>query len=183
MIASRKASPVIAMYVSVVALLGGCAVAAPEPHPAPAVATTTTTTTATGAPTTEVDPQATYVSIVNGLCEETMTAARQIVPAYYSAETPVAQYRRDAPALRAIAQKFDRKLASVPVPAGAQGAASAFRAYVVASDRGRAAALAATSSQARFAAEFVRQLGYWNNNNSVLAARDEFGFSADCNYR
>ncbi len=182
MIASRKASPLIAMYVSVVALLGGCA-AAPEPRPAPAVATTTTTTTATGAPTTEVDPQATYVSIVNGLCEETKAAARQIVPGYYSAETPVAQYRRDAPGRRALAMQFDRKLEAVPVPAGAQGAAAAFRAYVDASDRGRAAALAATSSQATFAAEFVRQLGYWNNNNSILAARDEFGFSADCNYR
>lgn len=181
MIASRKASLLIAMCVSVVALLGGCAVAAPEPRPAPAVATTTTT--ATDAPTIGVDPQARYVSIVNGLCEETMTSARRIVPAYYSAETPVAQYRRDAPALRAIAQKFDRELAAVPVPAAAQEAASAFRAYVVASDRNRAAALAATGSQATFAAEFVRQLGYWTNNNPILAARDEFGFSADCNYR
>ncbi|MDN5768957.1 MAG: hypothetical protein L0H96_04155 [Humibacillus sp.] len=123
------------------------------------------------------------MSIVNGLCAEMKTAASQIVPVYHSAQTPVAQYRRDAPALRAIAKEFDRRLAAVPVPPGAQEAASAFKAYVAASDRGHAAALAATSSQATFAADFGRQTRYWTNNNPILAARDELGFSADCNYR
>ena len=159
MISSRKASPIFALSAFSVALLGGCAAAVPGPAPVPPAATT-----GTGAPVTEIDPVGKYVQVVNGLCDETMTAVRQIVPTWYSAETPVAQYRLDAPKLRKVYDTFDQKFAAVPVPAEAQAAASAFRAYVDASDRTKAAALAAASSQATFAAEFARQDSYWDNN-------------------
>ncbi len=70
-----------------------------------------------------------------------------------------------------------------PVPAGAEtAAAAAFKAYLVASDQTKAAALAATGSQATFAAEFARQDAYWRHN-PVRAARDTAGFSGTCNYR
>ncbi len=95
---------------------------------------------------------------------------------------PVAQYRLDAPKLRKVYDTFDQKFAAVPVPAEAQAAASAFRAYVDASDRTTAAALAAASSQATFAADFARQDSY-GDNNPVMAARDKAGFSDNCNYR
>ena len=111
-----------------------------------------------------------------------MAAVQQIVPQGYTADTPVTTYRLDAPRLRKDYDAFDQQFAALPVPPPARDAASAFRAYVVISDRTKAAALAAASSQASFAAEFARQSAYFTNN-PVMQARDRAGFASNCNYR
>ena len=177
MIPSCKASSVAAMAALSVAVLSGCTTAdlAPARAPSPAA-------TGTSAPVSETDPVRTYVQVVNGLCDQTMTAVRLLVPAGYAADTPVAKYRVDAPELRKIYDTFDQHFAAVPVPPPAQAAAATFKAYVVESDRTKAAAIAATSSQASFAAEFTRQLTYWDNN-PVTATRDQAGFAGSCSYR
>lgn len=122
---------------------------------------------------------------VSALCLDLKTRELAANPGVTSIPSgfPVDRYLVFRRNVDALTPAFDRRVAAVPVPAGASAVATDFRAYQREEDGLRAkAAAAARRSQAAYNAEYAREMTLFVTD-PVLVALDSDGFSGACHYR
>ena len=135
-----------------------------------------------GAPsTTAADPAQAYLDAVNALCDGLLP---KIVTATHggSLDVPAREFLATWPAHKRLLDGFDAHVATVAVPAAAEGKAAALTAYVRFADRLDAARLAAAhKGQAAFAKEVHSESGV--ENDPAIAALAAAGFNDSCTAR
>jgi hypothetical protein len=155
--------------VALSAALAACASSGPSPPD----------TNATGAAsTTAAHPAQAYLDAVNALCDALLP---KIVTATHggSIEVPAREYIATWPAHKRLLDGFDAHLATIPVPAAAQGKAATLAAYVRFADRLDAARIAAArKGQAAYAKEVRSESGA--ENDPTIAALAAAGFNDSC---
>jgi hypothetical protein len=133
------------------------------------------------ASTAAADPARAYLDSVNALCDALLP---KIVTATHggSIDVPVHEYLATWPAHKRLLDGFDAHLATIPVPAAAQGKAAALAAYVRFADTLDAARLAAAhEGQAAYAKEVKSESGV--ENAPTIAALAAAGFNDSCTAR
>jgi hypothetical protein len=133
------------------------------------------------ASTAAADPSQVYLDAVNALCEALLP---KIVTVTHggSIDVPAREYRATWQAHKRLLDGFDAHVATIPVPAAAQGKAAALTAYVRFADRLDAARLAAAQKgQAAYAKEVRSESGV--ENDPTIAALAAAGFNDSCTAR
>jgi hypothetical protein len=158
--------------VALSAALAGCSSSGPTPA---------STGPSGAASTAAADSAQTYLDAVNALCDALLP---KIVTVTHggSIDVPARKYLATWPAHKRLLDGFDAHLATIPVPAAAQGKAAALTAYVRFADHLDAARLtAAHEGQAAYAKEVQSESGVENDPSiSALAAA---GFNDSCTAR
>ncbi len=122
-----------------------------------------------------------YLDAVNALCDKLLP---EVIKATQggSIDIPARQYLKDLPAHNALLVAFDRSLAAVPVPAAAESAAAAMRAYVRYADTLDASRLkAARAGESAWRREVAAESGAASDPS--IATRNAAGFAASCDAR
>jgi hypothetical protein len=133
------------------------------------------------ASTAAADPAQVYLDAVNALCDELLP---KIVTVTHggSIDVPAREYLATWPAHKRLLDGFDAHVATIPVPAAAQGKAAALTAYVRFADQLDAARLAAAQrGQAAYATEVRSESGV--ENDPTIAALAAAGFNDSCTAR
>jgi hypothetical protein len=161
--------------VALSAALAGCSSSGPSPA-APA-----STAPSGSASTAAADPAQVYLDAVNALCDALLP---KIVTVTHggSIDVPAREYLATWPAHKRLLDGFDAHVATIPVPAAAQGKAAALTAYVRFADQLDAARLAAAQKgQAAYAKEVQSESGV--ENDPTIAALAAAGFNDSCTAR
>jgi hypothetical protein len=141
--------------------------------------TSTASTGATSSPT--VDPAQEYLGAVNAVCDMLQDKVVAVTHGG-SIDVPVSEYLATWPAHKKLLEGFDAHVATIPVPAAAEGKAAALAAYVRFADRLDAARLtAARKGQAAYAQEVQSESGV--ENDPTIAALTAAGFNDSCTAR
>jgi hypothetical protein len=122
-----------------------------------------------------------YLDAVNALCDALLP---KIVTVTHggSIDVPARAYLATWPAHTRLLDGFDAHLATIPVPAAAQGQAATMTAYVRFADQLDAARLAAAhKGQAAYAKEVRSESGV--ENDPTITALAAAGFNASCTAR
>lgn len=133
------------------------------------------------ASTAAADPVQVYLDAVNALCDALLPKVVAVTHGG-SIDVPVGEYLATWPAHKRLLDGFDTQVASIPVPAAAQGEAAALTAYVRFADRLDAARLAAAQKgRAAYAKEVRSESGA--DNDPTIAALTAAGFNDSCTAR
>jgi hypothetical protein len=158
--------------VALSAALAGCSSSGASPA----------STASSGATSTAAaDPARVYLGAVNALCDALLP---KIVTVTHggSIDVPVREYLATWPAHKRLLHGFDAHVATIPVPAAAQGKAAALTSYVHFADHLDAARLAAAhKGQAAYAKEVQSESGA--ENDPTIAALAAAGFNDSCTAR
>ena len=122
-----------------------------------------------------------YLDAVNALCDALLP---KIVTVTHggSIDVPAREYLATWPAHKRLLDGFDAHVATIPVPAAAQGKAAALTAYVRFADQLDAARLAAAQKgRAAYAKEVQSESGV--ENDPTMAALAAAGFNDSCTAR
>jgi hypothetical protein len=133
------------------------------------------------ASTALADPAQEYLDAVNTVCDALQT---KIVAALHggSIDVPASEYLATWPAHKHLLDEFDARVATIPVPAAAEGKAAALTAYVRFADRLDATRFAAArKGQAAYAEEVRSESGV--QNDPAIAALGDAGFHDSCTAR
>jgi hypothetical protein len=161
--------------VALSAALAGCSSSGPSPA-APAG------TAPTGAASTAaVDPAQVYLDAVNALCDALLPKIVTVTNGG-SIDVPAREFLATWPAHNRLLNGFDAQVATIAVPAAAQGKAAALTAYVHFANRLDSARLAAAhKGQAAYAKEVRSESGV--ENDPHIAALSAAGFNDSCTAR
>ena len=154
------------------AALAGCSSSGPSPA---------RTAPSTAASTAAADPAQVYVDAVNALCDALLPKIITVTHGG-SIDVPAHEYLATWPAHKRLLDGFDAHVATIPVPATAQGKAAALTAYVRFADRLDAARLAAAKQgQAAYTKEVRSESGV--ENDPTIAALAAASFNDSCTAR
>jgi hypothetical protein len=154
------------------AALAGCSSSGPPPA---------STAPSGAASTAAADPGQVYLDAVNALCDALLP---KIVTVTHggSIDVPAREYLATWPAHKRLLDGFDAHVATIPVPAAAQGKAASLSAYVRFADQLDAARLAAAQKgQAAYAKEVRSESGV--ESDPTIAALAAAGFNDSCTAR
>jgi nitrous oxide reductase accessory protein NosL len=154
------------------AALAGCSSSGPSPA---------STAPSGVASTAAADPAHVYLDAVNALCDALLP---KIVTVTHggSIDVPARAYLATWPAHKRLLDGFDAHVATIPVPAAAQGKAAALTAYVGFADQLDAARLAAAQKgRAAYAKEVQSESAV--ENDPTIAALADAGFNDSCTAR
>jgi hypothetical protein len=122
-----------------------------------------------------------YLEAVNALCDALLPKVVTVTHGG-SIDVPVHEYLATWPAHKRLLDGFDAHLATVDVPAAAQGKSAALAAYVRFADRFDAARLAAAhKGQNAYAKEVQSESGV--ENDPTISALAAAGFNESCTAR
>jgi hypothetical protein len=158
------------------AVLSGALAACSSSGPSPA-----STVPGGSASTAAADSAQVYLDAVNALCDALLP---KIVTVTHggSVNVPASDYLATWPAHKQLLDGFDAQVATIPVPAAAEGKAAALTAYVRFADRLDATRLAAAhQGQAAYAKEVQSESGV--ENDPTIAAIAAAGFNNSCTAR
>jgi hypothetical protein len=159
------------------AALTGCS----SSGPSPARTATSDAAPTAAASTTAADPVQVYIDAANALCDALLP---KIITATRGGriDVPSREYLATWPAHQRLLDRFDAHVATIPVPAAAQGKAAALTAYVRFADQLDAARLAAAQKgQAAYTKEVRSESGV--GNDPTIAALAAAGFNDSCTAR
>jgi hypothetical protein len=158
--------------VALSAALAGCSSSGPS---------SASTAPSRAASAAAADPAQVYLAAVNALCDALLP---KIVTVTHggSVDVPVHEYLATWPAHKQLLDGFDAHVATIPVPAAAQGKAAALSSYVRFADRLDAARLAAAQKgKADYAKEVKSESGV--ENDPAITALAAAGFNDSCTAR
>jgi hypothetical protein len=159
------------------AAVAGCS----SSGPSPARSTPSRAAPTAAASTAGADPARAYLDAVNALCDALLPKIITVTHGG-SIDVPAREYLATWPAHNRLLAGFDAHLASVPVPAAAEGKAAALSAYVHFADQLDAARLAAAKKgQAAYAKEVRSESRV--ENDPAIAALAAAGFHDSCTAR
>jgi hypothetical protein len=131
--------------------------------------------------TAAADPAQVYLDAVNAQCDALLPKIITVTHGG-SIDVPAREYLATWPAHNRLLNGFDAHVATIPVPAAAQGKATALTAYVRFADQLDAARLtAAQKGQAAYAKEVKSESGA--PNDPTIAALAAAGFNDSCTAR